>query len=154
MIRFRLVGDRELALDPAPHRSPPKMSGEINPDSGPGWLPQSYRTGTGRRLRARDEPLRLVGSRDGAIFWGLFFDTAQPARFVEYFVVESWLEHLRQHERGVLADLEVERHARSFHVGTAPPIVSHQVSVDAIDKLDAAFLARTAVDPPLQTDRA
>jgi MFS family permease len=156
MMRFRLLGDRELALDPAPHRNPPKMSGEINPDSGPVLVTVEYLI---EPRRAADfalamQPLRLVRLRDGAIFWGLFFDTARPARFVEYFVVESWLEHLRQHERGVLADLEVERHARSFHVGTAPPIVSHQVSVEAIDKLDAEFFARTAVDQPLQTDRA
>jgi MFS family permease len=156
MIRFRLVADRELALDPAPHRALPKMSGEINPDSGPVLVTVEYLI---EPERAADfalamQPLRLVRLRDGAIFWGLFFDTARPSRFVEYFVVESWLEHLRQHERGVLADLEVEQHARSFHVGMARPVVSHQVSVEAIDKLDAAFFARTAVDEPLQTDRA
>ena len=132
------------------------MSGEINPDSGPVLVTVEYLIEPERatEFALAMQPLRLVRLRDGAIFWGLFFDTTRPSRFVEYFLVESWLEHLRQHQRGVLADLELERHARSFHVGMSPPIVSHQVSVEAIDKLDATFFARTAVDQPLQTDRA
>lgn len=37
--------------------------------------------------------------RDGAYAWGVFEDTAERGRLIETFVVESWLEHLRQHER-------------------------------------------------------
>jgi hypothetical protein len=31
--------------------------------------------------------------RDGAYRWGVFEDTADPSRFVETFLVDSWLEH-------------------------------------------------------------
>ena len=41
--------------------------------------------------------LRSIRLRDGAIRWGLWDDLAQTRRFLESFVVESWLEHLRQH---------------------------------------------------------
>lgn len=51
-----------------------------------------------------------------------------PPRHVEVFIVESWLEHLRQHERVTVADRDVETMARAFHVGDQPPIVSHFVS--------------------------
>jgi transmembrane secretion effector len=100
------------------------------------------------------EPLRLIRLRDGAIFWGLFFDTARPGRFIEYFLVESWLEHLRQHERAVLADLEVEQRAKSFHIGTSALVVSHQVSAQAVGELNAEFFASAAAPEALRTGRA
>jgi hypothetical protein len=43
--------------------------------------------------------------RDGAYRWGVFEDAAEEGRFVETFLVESWLEHLRQHERVTNAEL-------------------------------------------------
>jgi len=41
----------------------------------------------------------------------------QPGRFVENFVVESWLEYLRQRERMTASDLLIREHVRSFHQG-------------------------------------
>ena len=43
--------------------------------------------------------LSKIRKRDGAIQWGIYRDSAYPNIFVENFVVESWAEHLRQHER-------------------------------------------------------
>ena len=37
--------------------------------------------------------------RDGAYTWGVFDDAAEEGRIVETFLVGSWMEHLRQHER-------------------------------------------------------
>jgi hypothetical protein len=37
--------------------------------------------------------------RDGAFAWNIFEDLAQKGRFVETFMLDSWLEDLRQHER-------------------------------------------------------
>ena len=37
--------------------------------------------------------------RTGAYQWGLFRDLAEPQRFVEMFHVQSWADHLRQHQR-------------------------------------------------------
>jgi hypothetical protein len=42
--------------------------------------------------------------RDGAYAWDLFEDTGDKAVFLETFRVESWIEHLRQHERVTHAD--------------------------------------------------
>jgi Transmembrane secretion effector len=55
-----------------------------------------------------------------------------PGRFVETFVVESWAEHLRQHERVTAADRAVEERARAFHTGDGPPIVSHLIAARTI----------------------
>jgi len=96
------------------------------------------------------QPVRVIRLRDGAIFWSLFFDSERPARFVEYFLVESWLEHLRQHERAVQADVELEQHARSFHIEPTDPAVSHQVSVESINGLNAEFFIRASLGLPLK----
>ena len=71
--------------------------------------------------------LGRIRRRDGAIRWGLFSDTSNPSRYVETFVVESWAEHLRQHERVTVADRADEERARAFHMGETPPIVSHLI---------------------------
>jgi len=44
------------------------------------------------------------------------------------FLVESWLEHLRQHMRGTHADRALQERVRAFHVGPEPPAVSHLIS--------------------------
>ena len=69
--------------------------------------------------------------RDGAIRWGLFHDTVDPARYLETFVLESWAEHLRQHERVTVADRGEEEYARSFHLGREAPMVSHFIAADS-----------------------
>jgi len=60
--------------------------------------------------------------------WGLFRDTADPSRFIETFMVESWAEHLRQHERITAADRVVEEHVRASHTGSAPPFSNRATS--------------------------
>jgi hypothetical protein len=71
--------------------------------------------------------LGRIRRRDGAIRWGLWADAARPGRYLESFVVESWLEHLRQHERITAADREVQAIALAFHRGADPPGVTHFV---------------------------
>jgi quinol monooxygenase YgiN len=69
--------------------------------------------------------LRRIRRRDGAMRWGLFEDVAKPGRFLETFVIESWAEHLRQHDRAILGDQRVRERLRSFQIDGAPPVVSH-----------------------------
>jgi hypothetical protein len=69
-----------------------------------------------------------VGQRDGAIRWGLFRDPAEPDRFVESFVVESWAEHLRQHARGTESDRDIEQRVLAFHIGDGQPAVTHLIA--------------------------
>ena len=54
--------------------------------------------------------------RNGAYFWQLFHDSEDPTRFVEVFMDESWVEHLRQHERASVADREIQRRAKQYLV--------------------------------------
>jgi hypothetical protein len=60
----------------------------------------------------------------------VFEDAAQEGRFVETFLLDSWLQHLRQHERVSNADRELQDIVNGFHLcGT--PKVTHLISAQA-----------------------
>ncbi len=69
--------------------------------------------------------------RDGAFAWGIFQDAAAPGRIIEYFLEESWLEHLRHHERVTQADRDIQERVHALHIGADPPRVTHYLAGDA-----------------------
>jgi hypothetical protein len=66
--------------------------------------------------------------RDGAFAWGIFEDVGDPGRYLEYFMEDSWLEHLRHHERVTALDRDIEARVRAFHLGPEPPAMQHWLS--------------------------
>jgi hypothetical protein len=48
---------------------------------------------------------------------------------VEWFMVESWAEHLRQHHRVSNADADQQRALHRFHTGPEAPVVRHFLTV-------------------------
>jgi hypothetical protein len=72
------------------------------------------------------QSIRRIRLRNGAMQWGLFHDTKDAGRYVELFIVESWLEHLRQHERFTVSDRATEKLILSFHGGRSS-VVSHML---------------------------
>ena len=64
-----------------------------------------------------------IRRRDGAYQWGIFRDVESPNRYLEEFLVDSWAEHLRQHERLTRADSAVTDRVQSLIRGT--PTVRH-----------------------------
>ncbi len=75
-----------------------------------------YRIDLAKRLEFVDamQAVREMRRRNGAYFWELFHNAADPALFVECFMDESWLEHLRLHERMSVADREMLERAKVF----------------------------------------
>src|ERR1700757_470200 len=55
-----------------------------------------------------------VRRRDGASRWGIYRDTEHPDMYLETFIVHSWAEHLRQHERITRADRALEERVNSY----------------------------------------
>ena len=66
-----------------------------------------------------------VRLRDGAIRWEAWEDAAEPGLILESFVVESWLEHQRQHRRVTRIDEIDQATLNAFHIGSTPPTVRH-----------------------------
>ncbi len=74
--------------------------------------------------------MELVRRRSGAVGWALYEDPAEPELMLEVFMVDSWAEHLRQHERGTRTDAVLRDRIRALHRGAAPPAVTHLLAVD------------------------
>jgi MFS family permease len=129
MLRWRLVSSEGLDLAPSSHWRDPVLTREVSPEEGPVLITVEYRVAP-ENADAFTRAMRAIARlrrRDGAVSWGLFRDTANPERFVETFVSESWGEHLRQHARATMTDRRVEAEARAFHKGPDAPIVAHLV---------------------------
>ena len=63
--------------------------------------------------------------RNGAYFWELFHDSANTASFIECVIDESWLEHLRQHERTSVADRKIQQRTNRFLIAGKTTRSSH-----------------------------
>jgi len=70
-----------------------------------------------------------VRRRDGAQRWGIFRDLENADRFVETFIVASWAEHQRQHERFTQDDREIEERLGRYARGE--PKVRHLIAAAA-----------------------
>jgi MFS family permease len=122
--KWKLQTGSALDLSPSMHWLTPITKSKVAADRGPVLVTVEYAVDPENR-----EPflvaLQRVGRerrRDGAYSWGSFEDTAQPGHFLEFFLVESWLEHLRQHERVTKADRRREEAVRAFQIGAAPKV--------------------------------
>jgi hypothetical protein len=114
------------------HWPAPITSYAIQQDRGPVLVTVEYRIRPQDRrefLQALEE-LGHERRRDGAYRWGAFEDAADEGRVVESFLVASWMEHLRQHERVTNADRLVQECVVRFHLGEAPK-VTHFIAASA-----------------------
>ena len=128
--RFKLGAQEAVDLAPSMHWPAPLVSSEPEPERGPVMVTIEYLIEPARTAEfvAAMQDMRRIRQRDGAFFWELFQDAADSARFVECFMTESWVEHLRQHERVTIADRKVQQRIDAFHVGGERPRASHLVA--------------------------
>jgi MFS family permease len=125
--------DTTMDVSPWNHWKMPAIVADIRPefDAGPVLVTVEYRVNSDRGdefLQAIHEYGR-VRRRDGAFRWSVYRDLEEADRYVETFVVSSWAEHLRQHERVTNADRAVEERLRACVTGV--PSVRHLVSAHA-----------------------
>ena len=125
--RFKLGRHEVLDFTPSSHWPAPVLAELPEPDSGPVLVTIEYRVQPDRRNEfiAAMQSVREMRRRNGAYFWELFHDSADPSRFNECFMDESWVEHLRQHERVSVADREIQQRAKAFMVGGTATKSSH-----------------------------
>jgi MFS family permease len=69
-----------------------------------------------------------VRRRDGASRWGIFRDLEHADVYLETFLVSSWAEHLRQHERSTREDRSLEDRLHSYTRGE--PKVRHLIHAE------------------------
>ena len=125
--RYRLLQGKDVDMTPSLHWPIPQVAADVGPDDGPVLVEIEYQIDPTKasEFEYATQELRNLRLRDGAINWGLFRDVADPSRYVETFVAESWAEHLRHHERVTKHDKEIEDRIRTFHIAKAAPSISH-----------------------------
>ncbi len=129
--RWKLQTGAAIDLTPSMHWPAPVLTHDVEPDRGPVLVTVEYRIDPRDRepFLAALERLCRERRRDGAYRWGVFEDAAEDGRFLETFLVESWLEHLRQHQRVTNADRILQSEVQRFHVEGAPK-VTHLIAAE------------------------
>jgi MFS family permease len=117
----------EADLQASNHWPEPLLAEPVAHDRGPVLVQVEYRIRQEDRPAFLDAMQRLSQERlrDGAYAWGVVEHTNDPQRVVEWFFVESWAEHLRQHHRVSHADADLQAEALRFHMGPDKPEVHH-----------------------------
>jgi MFS family permease len=127
--QWKLQSGPGTDLAPSMHWPAPISAIDLNADRGPVLVTVEYRIALGRRedflVAIRD--LEQQRRRDGAYSWDVYEDAADGGRFLETFMVASWLEHLRQHQRVTNTDKIAQDAIRDFGA-EAEPRVTHFIA--------------------------
>lgn len=126
----------EADLVPSNHWPEPLTAAPVDYDRGPVLIQIEY------RIAPEDHPaflktltqLSAERRRDGAYAWGIAEDSADPGVILEWFQVESWAEHLRQHKRVSKADADIQAEVLRFHQGEQRPVVRHFLALNHPDE--------------------
>ncbi|SOC36771.1 predicted MFS family arabinose efflux permease [Rhizobium subbaraonis] len=122
----------EADLVPSNHWPEPLIATPVAHDRGPVMILIEYRVDKANRSAF----LHLLNSlsrerqRDGAYSWGVTEDAANPELIVEWFFVESWAEHMRQHARVSNTDADIQSQLLKYHRGPDRPVVRHFLGLD------------------------
>jgi MFS family permease len=133
--RWRLQTGDSLDLAPAMHWPAPVLSSDIEPDRGPVLVTVEYAVAAVDRAAFLAAMTKLASERrrDGAYDWGVYEDASKEGVFVETFHVDSWLEHMRQHQRVTNADRVLQDVVHHFQTKGAPA-VRHLIAAQGSEK--------------------
>jgi MFS family permease len=115
------------------HWATPKMFEEHDPDLGPVLVSVKYVIDPAKAPDFLNEIYKYqrIRRRDGATRWGIYYDTDAPNVYLETFLVDSWLEHQRQHDRFTVEDHELEKRVLSYAL--EPATVKHYIHAERND---------------------
>ncbi len=125
-----------LDLSPSNHWHGHALANEPAPDDGPILVTIEYHIDPAEAVafRAAMFHLRETRLRDGAFRCSVFVDLDDATLYRETFLVGSWAEHLRQHERATVDDQRVEQAVLAFHRGPERPVVRHLLMTNLREK--------------------
>jgi hypothetical protein len=128
--RWKLGTGAGVDLTPSMHWPEPILTHEVERHEGPVLVTVEYRIDPrdrGAFLAAMDQ-LGYERRRNGAYGWGVFEDSASEGRMLETFLVESWLEHLRQHERVTNEDRVLQDLVNQFQTEGSTLKITHFIA--------------------------
>ncbi len=132
-----LRSGEELDLRPSQHWPDPELTFDLDGTDGPVLITVEYRVAPPQQAAFYEAmaAVEVIRRRDGARRWGLFRDAADLERLLETFIVDSWAEHMRQHERVTVTDRAVEERALALQKPGTTPIVAHLIATPGIARI-------------------
>jgi MFS family permease/quinol monooxygenase YgiN len=127
---WRLQTGEKVDFTPSLHWPVPITTSAIEPDRGPVLVTVEYHI----EPKYRDQFLKVLRRysrerrRDGAYDWALYENPAEVGRFIETFHSDSWIDHLRQHQRVTRSDQALEKAVIRFQLDGKPK-TTHYISV-------------------------
>lgn len=134
--RKDLQQGKNLDHSPSHHWPEPIVLTTVKNEQGPVMIQIEYIVQQQHRADffaaiAKLKPLR---QQHGAYQWAVYEKTDHPGVFIEHFVEDSWLEHLRHHERVTATDKHLQDSVLAFHTGPTSPLISHLLYVPTASK--------------------
>jgi hypothetical protein len=126
--RWKLQTAATLDLTPSMHwPEPVVLLDDVESDRGPVLVAVEYQIKPEDSVEFLKAMTELAGERrrDGAFAWNIFEDLAQTGRFIETFMLDSWLENLRQHERVTDADRNMQELVNRFQIDGTPKVTHY-----------------------------
>ncbi|MDJ0780737.1 MAG: MFS transporter [Desulfosarcinaceae bacterium] len=125
-----LASTEGIDLSPSLHWPSPMIEDAAEGGAGPVLVNIEYHIDSARDadFRRLMQSLRASRLRDGAIGWQLYSDPTVTGRYLEQFMVGSWLNHLRQHERVTASDAALQDRLRTFLQDGSEPVVTHLIA--------------------------
>ncbi len=127
--RWPVSGNDQLDHTPAKLWQKPEPKLAIDPHQGPVMISIRYEPEP-EQVGAFLREMQLLGKarqRDGSTFWEIFEDATNPGSFLEAYVVNTWLDHLRQHERISKQDAQIQQRIKALLRPDTAPVVTQFV---------------------------
>ncbi len=128
--RYEILTGEELDLTPFKEWTLSPLAKRPGYEEGPVLVSMEYRIDpkdAADFLQAM-RPMKAIRRKYGAIRWNLFRDVSDPNHYRESFIVESWAEHYRQHERFTASDIKVLEKVNSFNLEATSRKVDHFIA--------------------------
>ena len=128
--RLHAVSAEPLDLTPARILKEPVPALPVEHQMGPVMVTVDYRIDPSRAAEFASMMRQSRANRlqMGALSWGLFHDVSEPGHYIEYYLDESWADHLRRFDRFTAADADLRERRYAFHIGAEPPKVTRYIA--------------------------
>ncbi len=128
--RYNISGYENVDFTPSQHWPFPIIDQAPQHDQGPVMVTIEYKVDIDKlsEFHQLSAQLQKIRKRDGAYYWELYQDTAKADHYIECFMVESWLEHLRQHDRVSVSDKALQEQISACLVAGSTKAINHYVS--------------------------
>jgi MFS family permease len=128
--RYSISGYESVDFTPSQHWPLPIVDKAPQHDQGPVMVTIEYQVDNDKlsEFHTLTSQLQKIRKRDGAYYWELYQDTAQADQYIECFMVESWLEHLRQHDRVSVSDKALQEKISACLITGSTKAINHYVA--------------------------